>query len=93
MVNSQPSSAICLAMVRLRRALLVELVHVDLEFRLKAAQPARVETYFNEYPQLFQDRDTALELIVAEYELRRRQRVDSVEEYGVRFPGFAQEPA
>src|SRR4051812_49628121 len=35
-----------------RRAVLVELVHIDLEFRLKAGEAARVETYLGRYPEL-----------------------------------------
>ena len=31
-------------------ALLVELIHVDLEFRLKAGEAARVESYVASYP-------------------------------------------
>src|SRR5205823_14863303 len=35
-----------------RRGLLVELVHADLEFRLKAGNPVRVEGYLAEHPEL-----------------------------------------
>ena len=35
-----------------RLALLVELVHVELELRLKAGEPARVEEYLRRYPEL-----------------------------------------
>src|SRR4051812_25702971 len=55
-----------------RRAVLVELVHVDLERRLKAGDAARVEDYLRRYPELDNDRDAALSLIDAEHELRRR---------------------
>src|SRR5262249_4071728 len=55
-----------------RRALLTELVHVELEFRLKAGEPTRVETYLAAYPELARDRRATLELLAAEYELRQR---------------------
>ena len=35
-----------------QEALLVELIHVDLEFRIKAGEAARVESYFDRYPRL-----------------------------------------
>ena len=52
--------------------LLVELVHIDLEFRLKAGTAARAADYLARYPQLADDGEAAAELIAAEYELRRR---------------------
>ncbi|HJZ54667.1 MAG TPA: serine/threonine-protein kinase, partial [Gemmataceae bacterium] len=52
--------------------LLVELVHIDLEFRLKAGEAARAADYLSRYPQLAADADLAADLITTEYELRRR---------------------
>src|SRR5689334_11818426 len=52
--------------------LLVELVHIDLEFRLKAGSTARAADYLVRYPQLAADTEAAASLIEAEYELRRR---------------------
>ena len=52
--------------------LLVELVHIDLEFRLKSGKPARAGDYLTRYPLLAADRATAIDLIRAEYDLRRR---------------------
>ena len=46
----------------------MELVHVDLEFRLKAGEAARVESYLDRYPHLTQDSATVLDLLEAEYE-------------------------
>jgi hypothetical protein len=70
-----------------RRALLVELAHADLEFRLKAGQPARVEDYLADYPELAGDRNAVVGLIAAEYELRRlHQGGAGLDEYGGRFP-------
>src|SRR5438045_1286821 len=56
----------------LRPRLLVELVHVDLELRLKAGEAARVEEYLARYPELAADRAAVLQLIAAEHGLRRR---------------------
>jgi adenylate cyclase len=75
-----------------RQALLVELVHVDLEIRLKSGEGVRVERYLERYPQLAADRETMLDLMAAEYELRHRYegRV-SWDEYGHRFPEYHDE--
>jgi hypothetical protein len=54
-----------------RRALLIELVSLDLEFRLKAGEAARVESYLGTYPELAGDPGFVEELIAAEYELRQ----------------------
>ncbi|HVK18666.1 MAG TPA: serine/threonine-protein kinase [Fimbriiglobus sp.] len=51
--------------------LLIELVHIDLEFRIKAGQSARAGDYLTRFPKLSAD-ETATELIGAEYEFRRR---------------------
>ncbi|MCI0458902.1 MAG: protein kinase [Gemmataceae bacterium] len=75
-----------------RRALLVELLHVDLEFRLKAGEPVRVETYLTAHPELAGDRGATLGLIAAEYEQRQLlQRGVSLNEYRQRFPGYVDE--
>ncbi len=75
-----------------RRALLVELVHVDLEFRLKSGDSARVESYLRDFPELAGDRPVTLELIAAEYGLRRRHRDDvTLDEYRRRFPEYLEE--
>src|SRR4051812_20909387 len=55
----------------LRSRLLVELVHTELELRLKAGEAARAEEYLARYPELAGG-TAAVELICAEYELRRR---------------------
>ena len=51
-------------------ALLKELVHTELEYRLRWRRGTYVESYFRTYPQLAADAQTALELILAEYRLR-----------------------
>jgi serine/threonine protein kinase len=72
----------------LRGRVLVELVHVDLEFRLDDGEEARVETYLRRYPALADDRGTVLDLIAAEFEQRQRLVGPTVEEYLERFPDY-----
>jgi predicted ATPase len=76
----------------LRSRLLVELVHIDLELRLKAGESARAEEYLARYPELGGSRLVALDLIAAEYELRRRRTPGlSLDEYLRRFPELRHE--
>ncbi len=66
---------------------LVELVHVDLERRLKAGEDRRVEYYRDRYPRLSDDPAILVDLIAAEYELRlRREPHLRPGEYVRRFP-------
>src|SRR5262245_32600643 len=74
-----------------RARVLVELVHVDLERRLKAGEPVRVEAYLQRYPELGES-PSVLELLAAEYRLRRRHGANvTAEEYGRRFPQYRAE--
>src|SRR3954468_4927484 len=76
----------------LRSRVLIELVHIDLELRLKAGESARVEAYLARYPELAGDRAVVLELIAAEHELRlRREPGLALEEYLQRFPQYRAE--
>jgi predicted ATPase len=78
----------------LRHHLLIELVHVDLELRLKAGEAARVEEYLARYPELAGDRAAAVELMQAEYQLRRRGESDlAFDDYLRRFPAYRDELA
>jgi serine/threonine protein kinase/predicted ATPase len=73
-----------------RDALLVELVHVDLEFRLKRGEAARVENYLSRYPELGRDNAIVLDLLDSEHDLRRRKEANLIwEEYSRRFPAHA----
>ena len=73
--------------VPLRRRVLIELVHVELELRLKDGEPARVEEYLGRYAELAGDRAAVLGLIAAEHELRRRSEPGlAYDEYLGRFP-------
>jgi len=70
-------------------ALLVELIHVDLEFRIKAGEAARVELYLDRYPRLTRDSGVVLGLLEAEHGLRQRREGDvELDEYGRRFPAY-----
>src|SRR6516164_10211800 len=76
----------------LRCRVLIELVHIDLELRLKAGEAARVEEYLARYPELAGDRAVALALIAAEHELRRRRESGlTLDEYLQRFPQYRAE--
>jgi serine/threonine protein kinase/predicted ATPase len=78
----------------LRGRVLIELVHIDLELRLKAEEAARVEEYLARYPELAGDRAVLLALITAEHKLRRRRESGlTLEEYLQRFPQYQAELA
>ncbi|MCC6418717.1 MAG: protein kinase [Gemmataceae bacterium] len=75
-------------------ALLIELTLIDLEYRLQAGEPVRVETYLEWCPELRADRNAVLTLVRAEYERRRRDEPRlGVEEYLARFPQYGEELA
>jgi WD40 repeat protein/tRNA A-37 threonylcarbamoyl transferase component Bud32 len=52
---------------------LVELVHAEMEFRLKRGEAARVEEYLARYPELADSDGAVVDLVAAEYALRRRR--------------------
>src|SRR4051812_34666060 len=75
-----------------RSRLLTELAHVDLEYRLRAGEDARVEEYLARYPELTDDRAVVLELISAEHEFRRRREPAlALSEFSQRFPEYRAE--
>lgn len=75
-----------------REELLLELVHADLEFRIKAGESARVEDYLRRYPSLARARETVLGLIRAECSIRRRKEPGlGLDRYRRRFPEFRSE--
>lgn len=72
--------------------LLTELVHVDLEYRLRAGEAARVEDYLTRFPELANNRVAALDLMAAELELRIRDEPSlAAAEYLGRFPQYGEE--
>jgi tetratricopeptide (TPR) repeat protein len=73
-----------------RLPLLAELVHADLEFRLRAGAVVRVESYLRRYPELASDAERRAELIRTENKVRRvLGEAPTPEEYQERFPEFA----
>jgi tetratricopeptide (TPR) repeat protein/tRNA A-37 threonylcarbamoyl transferase component Bud32 len=75
-----------------RFAILKELVHADLESRLKAGETVRVEQYLKRFPELETQPGVVLDLIQAEFEqVRRRDPGVRVDEYVHRFPQCAVE--
>jgi hypothetical protein len=71
----------------LRQVVLVELVHIDLERRLKAGEPARVEEYLRRYPELADVPGAVPALAAAEYRHRHRAEPDlTLTDYLQRFP-------
>jgi serine/threonine-protein kinase len=72
----------------LRLRVLIELVHIDLEFRLDAGESVRIENYLRRYPQLADEREAMLGLIAAEFEHRQRLAGPTIEEYVERFPDY-----
>jgi hypothetical protein len=70
-----------------RNAVLVELVCAELELRLQAGEPARVEDYLKRYPSLSENLPAVLDLISWEFQLRHRSNAGvRREEYLERFP-------
>src|SRR5580698_9095454 len=49
-----------------RRSVLVELVHIDLELRSKAGEAARIESYLKQFPELVDDSGFFAEIIRAD---------------------------
>ncbi len=72
-----------------RRTQLLELLHIDLEYRLKAGNSQRIEDYLSSFQELTGDDEAICGLLAAEFDLRRRVEPDlSLEEYASRFPGL-----
>ncbi len=72
-----------------RVALLVQLVHAELEARLKVGEKACVESYLTRFPELQQSAETLVELIAAEFRLRQGSDPTlSRQEYLDRFPEY-----
>jgi hypothetical protein len=70
--------------------LLIELVHIDLEFRFKNGDPKRVEDYLRDYPELTSDRAAIFGLISAEYSCAAAT-AKMADEYCLRFPDYRNE--
>ncbi len=73
----------------LRRAVMVELVVTDLEFRLKNGEPARVEQYLDKIEALRSVPGVEIELITAELDFRRRREPGlALDGFVARFPQY-----
>jgi WD40 repeat protein/serine/threonine protein kinase len=70
-----------------RQALLAELAHADLEYRLEAGEIARVEDYLKRFGELRSSPEILLDLIQTEYQTRRLHEPGlGPAEYELRFP-------
>ena len=78
----------------LRRKAIVELVCMELERRLMAAEAVRCEEYFARFPELAADRDAAVSMIAAEFQQRLKREPElAADEFIRRFPQIAPEIA
>jgi serine/threonine protein kinase/pSer/pThr/pTyr-binding forkhead associated (FHA) protein len=74
-----------------RLTILREFVLLDLEFRLKAKDPVRVEDYLKRFPELKKDEEKLADLVVAECTFRRpTEPALNISEYSRRFPELYQ---
>lgn len=72
-----------------RRWVVLELVHSDLELRLKNGLDVRVESYLERFPELENDPEQVVQLVASEYRIRRRLESDlDDQEYASRFPNL-----
>jgi hypothetical protein len=75
-----------------RSLLLIELIHIDLEYRLKARDAVRVESYLARYPEVAGNPRRALDLLATEYRQRRRHEPElTIADYQRRFPQWREE--
>ena len=77
-----------------RFELLVELIHLDLEYRLKAGQDVSVSGYAARFPEVAGDREAMVELLQQEYQLREKAgQAPSLAPFLARFPEWRDELA
>lgn len=70
-----------------RKATLIELIHVELELKLRKREAIRVEQYLKQFAELRKERRAVLDLLVKEYRFRRPHEPGlSASEYERRFP-------
>lgn len=75
----------------LRARVLIELVHSDLEYRLRAGEPARVEEYLQRYAELAADPTVVVDLVQRECALRKAVGAADIDDVFVRFPQLRNE--
>jgi Leucine-rich repeat (LRR) protein/predicted Ser/Thr protein kinase len=74
-----------------RFSILVELAHIELEFRLKTGEAVRVEEYLRRYPEL-EHSDIIISLLAHEYRVRQLDEPSlTIGEYLERFPRHAED--
>jgi serine/threonine-protein kinase len=74
-----------------RTLVLRELVHADLEYRLRAGDAARVEEYLERFPELLADTGELIELVAAEYRYRQHlNQQPTASEFVERFPQYGE---
>jgi serine/threonine protein kinase len=70
-----------------RNPLLLELVYIDLERRIKAGESDWVELYLGDFPELGEETGQVLALLAAEFNWRAEKgQVPDIEDYRKRFP-------
>lgn len=75
----------------LRLALLQELIHTDLEHRLRSDPEFKIEYYLQKYPECFETPCAVLELVSVEWDVRKsRQDAAAAADLLQRFPEFSQ---
>src|SRR5262245_19064958 len=75
-----------------RRELLVDLIHIDLEYRWKAGAGPRVEDYLTRYQEIAADVEVVARLAAWEFQLRQRTgREEPVDRFVERFPDQAEQ--
>jgi tetratricopeptide (TPR) repeat protein len=75
-----------------RQAVLVELIHEEMEFRIKAGEPVRVEDYLERFADLAAD-PVVVDLAAVEAALRRRAGAPAGARGELAGPGAAERPA
>ncbi|MCI0682967.1 MAG: SUMF1/EgtB/PvdO family nonheme iron enzyme [Gemmataceae bacterium] len=77
-----------------RRALLRELIYVDLELALQAGAALRVEAFLQRFPELNADPPALIDLLAREYRFRKPREPElTVAEYQRRFPALTRQLA
>jgi serine/threonine protein kinase len=75
-----------------RQTVLVELIHIDMDIRWARREAVQVEQYLQQYPHLIDDPPAVIELIAAEYRLRKRLDPKlTVQAFAQRFPQYREQ--
>ncbi|MDZ4848842.1 MAG: serine/threonine-protein kinase [Pirellulaceae bacterium] len=75
----------------IRLAVLFELILTDMEFRYVAGDTVRIESYLEQFPELYQSEEVLTDLMIGEWELRKtREPQLQISDWFERFPDFAE---